>query len=82
MDKSRTVQLLILVQFSMDTSVLVTGKYRKLVFTGEICRPCPVSSGPEILPKIFFPHPLAPDKVSNQTVPLDPTVGSQTHCLL
>ena len=40
-----TVLLLILMQFSMDISVMDTGKYRKLVLTGEICGPWSGSPG-------------------------------------
>jgi hypothetical protein len=32
-------------QFSEDISVMDTGKYRKLVLTGEICGPCPTCPG-------------------------------------
>ena len=40
-----TVLLLILIQFSLDISVMDTGKYRKLVLTGEICGPWRGSPG-------------------------------------
>jgi hypothetical protein len=33
----------------MDISVLDTGKYRKLVLTGEICRPSPVRAALELI---------------------------------
>ncbi len=38
-------------QFPMDISVVDTGKYRKLVLTGEIYRPSPVRA---VLESIYF----------------------------
>ena len=42
-----TIVVLNIMQFSIDISVLYTGKYRKLGLTGEICRPWRGRSGLE-----------------------------------
>jgi hypothetical protein len=44
-----TVVLWNIMQFPMDISVMDTGKYMKLVFTGHIRTPRPGSPGPELI---------------------------------